>query len=988
MKKSIFQGNRSRVWGLVLLAVISVLGISSCRPDFDLDKKTPEWLGPSIYDYLKINHYDTYVKLIEDLGYKDVLSKTGSKTLFVADEEAVQRFYNSGVFKKADGTPVHKYEDLSLGQKKMILYGSMLNNVYQVSMLATASGPTLGESMRRPSSASEFIDVPLMLADSMPDTEYFKFYRENNKNIRILRDGSNKPLIFLINKFLVNHKILDDDYDFLFNQGDYAKNGSNRANIRHKEQDASVNGVNIDVQNIKCLNGFVHKVHDVIYPLPNMAEYLETSSNTKVYYSLLNRFCAPYPANKYLKPGRNQDSKNWDGTYSVVNSLKEKDYREYLAKDNKSELLGAADTLFELRFFSASLGIGPKDGNIFTPSGKNEMDKALKFDPGWNSYYFSGSSETADLALQQNISVMLVPSDKAMIYWWNEGEGAAIKERYAPTAPDATTAQEAIEQMANVEDFVILDLINNNMLQSFTASVPSKFNDVLNDAQDPMDLKTDYIDSVKLCCNGAIYLTNTVMSPTAYKSVSFPTLVNPALRVINWAVGRWTNGASTGCGFFAYLNSMQSKYSFFVPIVTDPSAPDAEKGCLIYLDPVSFGQDTTYAYVFKYDEKEKDVTANYYVCDKDGNITDWSNPKKCDKKLIINRLTDLLDYHIVIGNVEDNTTYYTTKGRGNIMVKTDQNKVYGGYQLENGTSCNILRKYNMANGVTYIIDKPLLTPKKSVYDVITNAAVYPEFSEFQKIIDTKDVQSKIINSNLYISKPSLYASKNISFFNTYYYTVYVPSNESILALVDKGVITNNSKMNLYQSAYEAIKALGFSEIELAMSKVVYDNLSKEDAMKYVTDHPKPTAADNYYSQKYLSFTWKTFQVDVKKRNINFIKMHIQDKSLYVGGGVVNGKYETSYIHLNSIFERINVQSDNNSIKVTGPNGIVRNVSSDVRLRNIMCREYKFKNNDDTKTDPKEQTAVTIDKGVIETSSFAVIHNIDGPLCSTIEELQK
>src|SRR5574344_1858498 len=130
MKKSIFQGNRSRVWGLVLLAVISVFGITSCQTDFDLDKTTPEWLGPSIYDYLKNNHYDTYVKLIEDLGYKDVLAKTGSKTLFVADEAAVQRFYDSGRFRKADGSAVTCYEDLSLGHTKMILYGSMLNTVY------------------------------------------------------------------------------------------------------------------------------------------------------------------------------------------------------------------------------------------------------------------------------------------------------------------------------------------------------------------------------------------------------------------------------------------------------------------------------------------------------------------------------------------------------------------------------------------------------------------------------------------------------------------------------------------------------------------------------------------------------------------------------------------------------------------------------------------------------------------------------------------
>lgn len=990
MKKSIFQGTRSRLWGLVLLAVISVFGITSCTPDFNLDKETPEWLGPSIYDYLKNNHFDTYVKLIEDLGYKDVLSKTGSKTLFVADEAAVQRFYQSGIFKKADGTPVRNYEDLSLGQKKMILYGSMLNNVYQVAMLATASGPTLGESMRRPSTASEFSDVPLMKAAEMPNTEYFKYYRNNQKNIRIMRDASNKPMVFMINKFLVNHKILDDDYDFLFNQGDYDKTGTRPQT--HQPYDASVNGINIDEQNIKCLNGFVHKVHDVIYPLPNIVEYLETSSNTEVYYSLLSRFCAPYPADKYFRP--QISNQNWTGSYSIVRSNREKSYREYLEKDNMSDLLPAGDTLFELRFFSASLGAGPRDGNIITPSeDDNVSDKTLKFDPGWNSYYFAQSSQTADLALQGDMSVMLVPSDDAMMDWWNNGGGAAIKERYAPGTGDAGSPEEMIDQMKNVEDFVILDLINNNMLSSFTASVPSKFNDVLNDAQDPMGLTTADIDSVKLCCNGAIYITNKVMSPTSYKSVSFPTLVNPALRVINWAVGRWINGASTGCGFFAYLNSMQSEYSFFVPTVSDSSSP--EDGKLVYIDPVSYGQDNYYAYVFTFDETLNKVTANCYKCDKDGVISDWSNPIKCTDSQVTNRLTDLLDYHVVIGGINNNKLYYQTKGRGTIKVDLGASAAFGGYQLENSKTCSISRTYNMSNGKTYIIDKPLLTSKKAVYDVINDNTNYPEFSEFYKLIETRagtgssasSVKSIILSPDADIQN-KLYASDyNFNAFNTYYYTVYVPNNDSILELVNHGIITNNAQISKYTTIYNELKVLAI-DFELAMSKVVYDNLSKDEAIMFVGTNPRTTGD---YTQRHLDFTWTKFQKEVIKRNINFIKMHIQDKSLYVEATGTSSpmSYETAYINSKSIFEKVKVATAPNIMKVTGSNNIERQVSNDDRLRNIMCREYKYKNlqksGEEASAVPK---TISIDRGLIETSSFAVVHYIDGPLCSKISELEK
>ena len=44
--------------------------------------------------------------MIDDLGYTEVLARTGSKTLFVADDDAYARFYNSGKW------GVRSYEEL------------------------------------------------------------------------------------------------------------------------------------------------------------------------------------------------------------------------------------------------------------------------------------------------------------------------------------------------------------------------------------------------------------------------------------------------------------------------------------------------------------------------------------------------------------------------------------------------------------------------------------------------------------------------------------------------------------------------------------------------------------------------------------------------------------------------------------------------------------------------------------------------------------
>jgi uncharacterized surface protein with fasciclin (FAS1) repeats len=79
-----------------------------------LDEKTPDGWGASIYSWLdEQGNYTNTVRLIDDLGYREVLSKTGSKTLFVADDEAFARFYRDKVWGAS------KYEDLTVSQKKL-----------------------------------------------------------------------------------------------------------------------------------------------------------------------------------------------------------------------------------------------------------------------------------------------------------------------------------------------------------------------------------------------------------------------------------------------------------------------------------------------------------------------------------------------------------------------------------------------------------------------------------------------------------------------------------------------------------------------------------------------------------------------------------------------------------------------------------------------------------------------------------------------------
>lgn len=78
--------NRKRFIALSLFCVsLCYLCLVSCKDDYYYDEKEPDFLRGNIYDYLNESGEFTYfIRLINDLNYKDVLQKTGSKTLFPA----------------------------------------------------------------------------------------------------------------------------------------------------------------------------------------------------------------------------------------------------------------------------------------------------------------------------------------------------------------------------------------------------------------------------------------------------------------------------------------------------------------------------------------------------------------------------------------------------------------------------------------------------------------------------------------------------------------------------------------------------------------------------------------------------------------------------------------------------------------------------------------------------------------------------------------
>ncbi len=876
-EKSILR--RCSTWIISGMLCLSGGGLVVGCSDYDLDDTTPEGWGSSIYNYLETQgNYTNMLKLIDDLGYHDVLARTGSVTLFAADDDAFARFYSNNSWGATD------YDHLSVPQKKLLLYGAMLKNSIQINDLASTASkssntePVKGNCMRRLSAVSIYDSVPLLKVPQMPFNKYWAYRRGQNFAACVAdvslteadKETSNSiPMIYMIENFLVNNKITNADYDFLMNNTTSRSAG-----------DASVNGVNVTEKNIKCMNGFIHKMADVIYPKDNMAEIIKKDESTTIFNHLMERFCAPYYAGEAVTTTYN----NRYGTN--------------------------VDSVFQKRFFSdKSYGRGKVNVTPVTPTSSGAaVESTLKYDPEWNTFYSgegTGSTTSSEEAIQQNMAVMLVPSDDAMKTFWEEGSGKALRERYGA--------------WDNVPDEVVAKLINNNMLESFVASVPSKFEtNVMNDANDPMGITTGDIDKVTLGCNGAIYRTKRVFSPTSYVSVLFPALVNSGsagnMSVMYWAIKQLQ--------YEVYLNSINKdiKYSLFVP---------NNNALRHYVDPCSYGKAKRQIFKFYYDGTQKadnnKVQAGIYNYDPVTGVED--SVRKASYNEIINRLKDILNDHIVVGDVEDGNSYFRSRNGSELEVVNTKNRQNGmmvgsSYQVNDaGMNVPISQFYDQSydktggNGRVYVMDEePLMGGTKTTHDILNKNAdedsVFLQLMEGMGLFETKHKISS--------TKTVACSGQNINLFNAYHYTVYAPTNKSLQPLLDNGTLPTIEKLE--------------SEKE-----------------------------SNY----------PAYQTDSTKL-MNFLKYHIQDNALYINGDEVTDKsYETALYSPSTGFSTVTVTCSKSGLSITDKAGNTRHVVMTKGLYNQMAREFQFETDGDTGDATKANN--------IYNSSSAVIHLIDGPL---------
>lgn len=928
-KRLCYNGRKWRAAiGTISLCCLSV----ACSDEYLLDDENPTWLGKSIYDELvQRGNFTNFVRIIDSLDYAEVLSKTGSKTLFVANDSAFDAFYRSN-----NPWKVKSFKDLTKAQMRLLLNSAMINNAYLLEMMSSTSSstetPIKGECLRRFTALSALDSIPFFKGDELPiivnenDTDYWKPFRKSG--IHMALDATQPMMVHFLPAQLLNHNITNEDFEIITRR-------------KRTATDAYVYNCKVVEKDITCQNGYINRLESVLLPPQNMAEVLRTNDSTQIISHMMDRFSAPFYNASLTNSYRNMTLTN-DTVYE----------KRYFSKSSQGGLV-----------LNSDIGTNPTDFRL-----GNTVHYGLNFDPGWNTYYPDKISTESDMG------VIFAPTDdKLYHYFFDElGGGNFLIKAYAEEEGKAVAGPNDKLGIYKAIDRIPLDVIqaflNNLMKISFNSSVPSKFETIKDDAQDPMLDAThiNNINNVKIASNGIIYVMDEVITPAKYSAVSAPSYVGKDMKIFKYAVEK--DVLDIPSNFYAYLLAMSARFSFFVPYDED----------FWYIDPVSFamGNGNQRALKFTWNAKSGSPNCTAYKLIYDYttgtgiiDTTTIITPAPTNNE-INNRLRDLLETHTIVHDedkdygVEWNKQYFLSKNGCPIFVSNAKLRdkgmtVAGGWQKQHNEVSNVIhfdnkakqyssdgRLINNGNGFAYKLDAPMLPTIESVYSVLYNDPEFQEFFdlcqvdpdvfkalEINKDIAEKNKYSVFINNNglpAYdkVTGNQVATETNVKYFNNYRYTVYIPTNEAIREAIANGLPT-----------WQQIKDVLYPETDQTAEE---EAAAKEKALTMLTCL------------------------------INFIKNHFQDNSVFIDyPSIKDAEYETATLKLDeennpTVYARVKLNSNEGELglTITDARGQVRHVTN---KNNILTRDYNL--GYESKTKPT----------TIQASSSAVIHQIDGVL---------
>ena len=946
---------------LFLYASLLCISLVSCKKEYLVPEgELPSWLGESIYKELQQSSqlegtFNTYCKLIDDLDYKEVLSKTGSKTIFPANDEAFERFFKGGNNKFG----VSSYEELTHSQKAELLFSTMIDNAILIGTLSNkqnnAGNMLQGQLVKHATNMRLTYTVAPFTAQNMPaNNKYFSRFQNDGRSILAIFDNTVAPMVHLTGEYMLNNNMtVTGDYsDFKVLTGhDYV------------DGDAYIFDRKVIKADVVCQNGYIHQLNEVLVNPGNMAEILRSGSDTRYISRMLDYFAFP-EADMTLTEQYNETSGG-----------------------------SSTDTVFAIRYLSKN----SQRSKLSQPiRGMTVADnRLLDFDPGWN--YYNPTLKGQPVDDEAEIAAFLAPNDQAVENYFLK-EGAYILKNLGVPGLDLTPANlnAHLDAIYNNDPSIFASILNNVMKGYLTKTVPSTFSTVQNDAFEFLDVtrddiikKSDDNYDVTIGNNGVIYKMNKLFGPKLYNSVLGPASVYKDMRTMGEMLNdhQTTAGVASklGADMYYYLLSMKARYGLFVPtdnetqfIVIDPTSvkdDDGLKGLRFRFDPQADGSFHILVKKYIYQGGPYNQLSSYVE-------TAGAQDINIETGYFNSQIKDLLDYCTIViadstetgkGNAQYGlygNKYYKTKHGGAIVV--NGNKVAGGLQESNPSQWSTITETfdansadaKIENGTVYRLDYPLQPTITSVMQALSRSEFYDENADYDNAAPEYDhflnFCLQFNNEDLYsfvgiISDSDKEAQKNTKMkayriiddndnwgmLSAYNYTIYAPTYEAMVqAQKNMGLPTWKEVMAIVND-WESVKdKYGFVDQSDA-SAYVKKQLDK--MTKFVRYH---TQNSSLFAEKYFkNYDPKTGLTDPEPAFSTFCSNALGiAQTLIVTGG--NDKLNVKDASNTTV--TINASADNANL-------IARDITTRVHKSNSAYKE-------------------------IETSAFVTIHGIDTPLC--------
>ena len=949
---------------LFLYASLLCVGLGSCTKDYVVPEgELPSWLGESIYTELQQSSqlegtFKTYCQLIDDLGYTEVLSKTGSKTIFPANDEAFERFFAGGNNKFGASS----YNELTHEQKAELLFSTMLDNAILVGTLSNSQnsqGNMLqGQLVKHATNMRLSYAVTNFTVDQMPaNNKYFARFKNGGRSaIQAVFDNTVAPMVHLTGEYMLNNNmtVTGDDSDFKVLTGHAYNDG-----------DAYIFDRKVVRGDVVCQNGYIHQLDEVLVNPGNMAEILRSGSDTRYISRMLDYYCFP------------------DADMTLTQQLQD------------SAVAGVQDTVFAIRYLSKN----SQRAKLAQPvRGTTVADnQLLDFDPGWNYYNPTPKGGSSDDDAE--IAAFLAPDDKAVEDYFLNEAAYILKNLGDPTLGiTAANLNAHLDAVYNSDPSIFASILNNVMKPYLTKTVPSTFSTVQNDAFEFLDVtkndiykKSDGNYDVTIANNGVIYKMNKLFGPKLYNSVLGPASVYKDMRTMGEMLNDHQTTAGTpsklGADMYYYLLSMKARYGLFVPtdnetqfIVIDPASvrdEDGLKGLRFRFDPQADGSFHVLVKRYIYQSGPYNELSSYVE-------TANAQDVNIETGIFNSQIKDFLDYCTIV--LADSTEtgkgsaqyglygnkYYKTKHGGAVVV--DGSKVAGGLQVSDASQWSTITETfdansadaKIENGTVYRLDYPLQPTITSVMQTLSRPEFYDENADYDT--DAPDYDH-FLNFCLQFNNEEIYTFAGII-------TDADKESQKNTKMKAYRIIDDNDNWGMLSAYNYTIYAPTFEAMQKAQQTM---GLPTWKEVMAIVNNWEGVAEQYGFTSEAQASAYVKGLLDKMTR---FVRYHTQNSSLFAdqyfknydpetGKTTPEPSFSTFCSNALGIAQTLTVTGGGNQLTVKDASGTAVTVNASSATANLIARDI---------TTSSSRHAQYGEYKTIESSSFVTVHGIDTPLC--------